>query len=405
MGARASRPAMVAGQGVVARPGGHASPSPAMRVRSRRDRRRRLEQASRRDCPRSLGRSQPARSGARRSGAADRQLTALAERIVVCRHCARLVRHREASAAARPCSTAVIPTGRGRSPGSATRVRDPPGRPRPRRHGGTGPGACSRRPKRGLGCSARCGGRPASQPTSSHRTTVLALRGAYIPAHRALRAARNRPTPAEIERCRPYLLAELAVLSRIRVVVALGRIGWDAYLRARRASASACRLPLPRFGTGAHAVMPYGLTLLRQLPTEPAEHLHRPPHPAHAARRPRPGPPPRRAPPVSRLAWVPARSSPVIPLRLQVMGPRKTRACSFPPQSSTQEAKTSPCGGSCTGSTVGSQGRLPLRARGAARRSRRQGRPVAAGTVVGWIACHRRPVLVGRPSRSMLGQG
>ena len=48
----------------------------------------------------------------------------------------------------------------------------------------------------------------------------------------------------------------------MRVVVALGKIGWDAYLRARRAAGLTLPRPLPRFGHGARAAMPDGTVLL-----------------------------------------------------------------------------------------------------------------------------------------------
>ena len=61
----------------------------------------------------------------------------------------------------------------------------------------------------------------------------------------------NRPTPTELDRCRPFLVGELAALSRLQVIVALGKIAWDAVLRA----APALGLPPParasRFGHGA----------------------------------------------------------------------------------------------------------------------------------------------------------
>src|SRR6266567_3492460 len=73
----------------------------------------------------------------------------------------------------------------------------------------------------------------ANQPTSLHAGDGLTLSGAYITA--ALRCAppANKPLPGEMRRCQPYLLEELALLREVRVVVALGKIGWDAYLRAR----------------------------------------------------------------------------------------------------------------------------------------------------------------------------
>jgi uracil-DNA glycosylase family 4 len=102
----------------------------------------------------------------------------------------------------------------------------------------------------------------ASQATSRHRDDGLRLHDAYITA--AIRCAppANKPTPAEMAHCQPFLLEELSLLSRIRVVVALGKIGWDAYLRARRAAGLPVPRPLPRFGHGAEAVMADGVVLL-----------------------------------------------------------------------------------------------------------------------------------------------
>jgi uracil-DNA glycosylase len=65
-----------------------------------------------------------------------------------------------------------------------------------------------------------------------------------------------------MQKCQPYLLEELALLTEVRVVVALGKIGWDAYLRARRAAGLPLPRPLPRFGHAARSIMPDGMVLL-----------------------------------------------------------------------------------------------------------------------------------------------
>src|SRR4029450_8509450 len=102
----------------------------------------------------------------------------------------------------------------------------------------------------------------ANQPASVHAGDGLRLTGAYITA--ALRCAppANKPLPVEMQRCQPYLLEELALLKDVRVVVALGKIGWDAYLRARRAAGLPLPRPLPRFGHAARAPLPAGTGLL-----------------------------------------------------------------------------------------------------------------------------------------------
>ena len=102
----------------------------------------------------------------------------------------------------------------------------------------------------------------ASQPTSTHPGDGLELNDAYITA--AIRCAPpdNKPTPTEIAACEPYLLRELRLLSRVRVVVGLGRIGWQAYLNARRALGAPPLRPVPKFGHGALARFDDGIALI-----------------------------------------------------------------------------------------------------------------------------------------------
>jgi uracil-DNA glycosylase family 4 len=75
----------------------------------------------------------------------------------------------------------------------------------------------------------------ASQAESVSRDDGMSLRGAYVTA--ALRCAPpgNRPLPVEAERCREYLVREMRALRHVRVRLVLGRIGFEAFLRARRA--------------------------------------------------------------------------------------------------------------------------------------------------------------------------
>ncbi len=66
----------------------------------------------------------------------------------------------------------------------------------------------------------------------------------------------NKPTPAEIAACRPFLAARIAALPRLRAILALGRIAHDSTVAAlgeRRA-----RVP---FGHGARHELPGGLVL------------------------------------------------------------------------------------------------------------------------------------------------
>jgi uracil-DNA glycosylase family 4 len=87
----------------------------------------------------------------------------------------------------------------------------------------------------------------ANMPTSHHIDDGLALRDAYILAAVRCAPPANKPRPDEITRCLDHLDAELAHLPRIRVVVALGKIAFDAWLQLLRRRGVAIS-PRPRFG-------------------------------------------------------------------------------------------------------------------------------------------------------------
>ncbi|MBY6277196.1 MAG: uracil-DNA glycosylase [Symbiobacterium thermophilum] len=75
----------------------------------------------------------------------------------------------------------------------------------------------------------------ADRPESVSRDDGLTLTDAYISNVVRCAPPGNKPSPGEIAACRPFLEAELAMLTRVRVVLALGRIAFDTYVRLRRA--------------------------------------------------------------------------------------------------------------------------------------------------------------------------
>lgn len=95
----------------------------------------------------------------------------------------------------------------------------------------------------------------ASIPSSEHRDDGLRLRDAYITAAARCAPPDNRPTIEELERCRPYLVRERALLSRVRVVVALGAIGFAAVLATERSRGITLPRPLPRFAHGGETTL------------------------------------------------------------------------------------------------------------------------------------------------------
>jgi len=70
----------------------------------------------------------------------------------------------------------------------------------------------------------------ASQPTAKDRNDGLTLKNLYITAAVRCAPPDNKPTPQELAACAPFLDREIAGLENLKVVVALGKIGFDAYL-------------------------------------------------------------------------------------------------------------------------------------------------------------------------------
>ena len=101
----------------------------------------------------------------------------------------------------------------------------------------------------------------ANIPTSRDRDDGLELRDAFIAAAVRCAPPDNKPTPEEIANCLPHLDAEVAALRRVRVVVALGKIGFDAYLQMLKLRGIVVR-PRPRFAHGSIDNLPNGQTLI-----------------------------------------------------------------------------------------------------------------------------------------------
>ncbi len=96
----------------------------------------------------------------------------------------------------------------------------------------------------------------ASQPTSEHRDDGLRLRNAYLTATVRCAPPDNRPTRDEMANCAGYLRRELVLLSRVRVIVALGQIAFTQILALAAERGTAVPRPRPRFAHGASYVLP-----------------------------------------------------------------------------------------------------------------------------------------------------
>ena len=102
----------------------------------------------------------------------------------------------------------------------------------------------------------------ASQPESLSRDDGLALSDCYITAAARCAPPDNKPSPEELANCRRFLERDIALLTRVRVVLALGRVACDAWLRAAGWWKTLLPADRPQFAHGREAALPDGRILL-----------------------------------------------------------------------------------------------------------------------------------------------
>jgi uracil-DNA glycosylase family 4 len=102
----------------------------------------------------------------------------------------------------------------------------------------------------------------ASQPVAVNREDGMKLIDCYITAAVRCAPPDNKPLPEEIANCAPYLDREIAALGKLKVVVGLGKIGFDAYLAHLRRAGLKFRNAEYLFGHNVEYTMPNGITLL-----------------------------------------------------------------------------------------------------------------------------------------------
>jgi uracil-DNA glycosylase len=189
-------------------------------------------------------------------------LPALEREVIACRRCPRLVEWREGVAADPPR----------RYRGQRYWARPLPGYGDPRAaiaivglapaaHGGNRTGRFFTGDRSGdwlFAALHRAG--LANQPTSERADDGLRLEGAYVTAVNRCPPPGNRPTTEERDNCLPYLVRELRLLGRARVLVPLGAYAWAGSLLALAELGAELPRPRPRFGHEVEAeVGPYAL--------------------------------------------------------------------------------------------------------------------------------------------------
>jgi uracil-DNA glycosylase family 4 len=102
----------------------------------------------------------------------------------------------------------------------------------------------------------------ANQPTAIDRNDGLKLCNLFVTAAARCAPPDNKPLPDELANCAPYLDREIEGLKELKVVVALGKIGFDAYLNfLKRRRLLKSRAPYA-FAHGAKFDLPDGKILL-----------------------------------------------------------------------------------------------------------------------------------------------
>ena len=102
----------------------------------------------------------------------------------------------------------------------------------------------------------------ANQANSDHRDDGLRLRECYITAAVHCAPPGNKPAIGEFQRCRPYLVQELKHFRQVKVVIALGKIAFDSFIKAYEEAGGTITKPRPKFGHGVAVDLPNGQRLI-----------------------------------------------------------------------------------------------------------------------------------------------
>lgn len=102
----------------------------------------------------------------------------------------------------------------------------------------------------------------ANQETSLEREDGLELNDCFITAACRCAPPQNKPSAQELRTCRRFLRDELRLLSDVRVIIGLGRIGFDTAFEAASSVHPALNVARPAFGHGVHVRVPCGMHLL-----------------------------------------------------------------------------------------------------------------------------------------------
>jgi len=102
----------------------------------------------------------------------------------------------------------------------------------------------------------------ANQPNSTHRGDGLKLNDCYITAVCHCAPPQNKLLLKEIHNCRPFMLREIQLLKNLRIIVGLGKVGFDASFDCLRKLGRTALKARPKFGHGVSYRINDSLTLV-----------------------------------------------------------------------------------------------------------------------------------------------
>lgn len=100
----------------------------------------------------------------------------------------------------------------------------------------------------------------ANRATSQRADDGLQMTDAYVAAAVRCAPPANKPLPEEVDRCLAHLAHEVAALPNLKVVVALGKIAWDAWLKLLVHQGVELPRPRPAFAHGSFVTVPHSST-------------------------------------------------------------------------------------------------------------------------------------------------
>lgn len=102
----------------------------------------------------------------------------------------------------------------------------------------------------------------ASQPRAASRDDGMVLRGLWITSVVRCAPPGNKPLNEELANCAPFLDEELSALGNLRVIVCLGKIGFDGFTQHLLRTGKISSRSTLKFAHGAEYSLPDGRTLL-----------------------------------------------------------------------------------------------------------------------------------------------